>query len=237
MAATGRPISMTASRSGNPRDRAASTSPCRVASSSRIRRPAKDVAVIAPPIRIPATGTTATPCSGTVPLASTIAVTGSAPPATARPASTTRCGPPEDRSGRPVTRPAAVPAATVSMSATNAATPRREETTASSSSETAASYTVARRAATRMGRCCPSPDNRPTATASPVRASSTRARRGPSSTTDGRTNADYAARTLRPTAGRGGARRQAAIAAAASYGRGLHPSDPGVASRIAVGDP
>jgi hypothetical protein len=141
----------------NPRDGAASTSPWRVASSSRIRRPAKEVAVITTPIRMPATGTTATPSSGTVPLASTIAVTGNAPPATASPALRTRFPLAADRSGRPVARPAAVTAATASMSATNATAPASEDTNASSSTETAASCSVARTAATRIGRCCPAP--------------------------------------------------------------------------------
>ena len=103
-----------------------------------------EVAVIAPPIRIPATGITATPRSGTAPLPTTRAATGRAPPATGTAAAARRRRTSGSRTGRPLIRPAAVTVATATMSRTNAAESGSEPTTGTSTAETTASCSVAR---------------------------------------------------------------------------------------------
>lgn len=138
------PMSRRASRSMNPRARAASTSPWRDVSASMTRRPARLVAVMAPPTRMPITGTTEIGRTGTSPEPRRAAATGRAPTATGIAAQTHR--PPGD------TRRPAVTLATTTMRLAKAAVRGHESRTAAMTAPTTASWAVARAVAVSWAR-------------------------------------------------------------------------------------
>ena len=120
---------------------------CSSRSAAKARRPTRVWAVIALPTMMPAIGISAMPLAGMVPVASTMASTGSTPAAMA--------------SGRPGPGPRRLDAAEVvstpiaNITQTRAMDSARRSMTAAISTAASPSWAMARTAATRTGRSRP----------------------------------------------------------------------------------
>lgn len=140
-------------------------------SSSSARRAACEVAVIEPPITIPAIGTTEIGFAGTTPDPRTSPSTGSTPDASDSATHPIRFGTP--------IRLADVAAAMVNIARTNNPVSQPDRRMTVMTSETSASCATARTAATSTARPCPSCPNRTTAAPASVSTASTAISAGP----------------------------------------------------------
>jgi hypothetical protein len=168
-AASSRATSSAESRGSIPIESAASYSPRRLRRAARACLPARVVAVIAPPIRMPTIGTTAMVWRGIRPLSIRPPATGAAPRTT---------GPSANHQLPPgLSRRPAVSEATQSISRTKPRVSHHERRTAVISRPTTTSCRDARMAARTSSRPSPRSPTRLTRAASPAQRTTTAARR------------------------------------------------------------